>query len=428
MQDFRDFNKVKLLQILMAVVAVIWTGILYGLYHWASLAEREHLSKLAAMRAESVANHTQALRGWIGGHGGVYVEINPGEEVSFLPGDLPENEVVTPSGRRLTLLSSSAVLGKITKEFKSSSGDHVRLTSIHPMNPVNVPDAWEKEALATLEKGKEKVEAYVQNDEGNLFRLMYPMEFQPRCLRCHDYLVDTPTRIIGGLSVTVDRTPYDRQYDRILHQLSQGYLGIWIVGITGLVAFNIIGSGLLRRIEYASTHDGLTGLLNRREIEGRLHAECMRAERYKHELSVLMLDVDHFKQVNDTHGHQLGDAALRAVAETIRKKIRRTDSVGRYGGEEFLVLSPETSPEKAGELGRRLNESMKAASIPLPDGSALSLTVSVGISSLTRKRKTPDHLLGSADEALYRAKKGGRDLVVVAGGTDCESRSLQQRA
>ncbi|MBI5557164.1 MAG: diguanylate cyclase [Deltaproteobacteria bacterium] len=415
MPESERFNKVKLLQVMVAVTAMVWTAILFGLYRWASHAEREHLSRLASLRAESVANHTQALRGWIGGHGGVYVEINPGEEVPYLPGDFPESQVVTPAGRKLTLLSSSAVLGKITKEFKSSSGDQVRLTSIQPMNPDNVPDEWEKKALDVLEAGAPKVEAFVDDGQGSLFRLMYPMELQPRCLRCHDYLVDSPTRIVGGLSVAVDKAPYDRQYDKILHQLSLGYFGVWIVGIIGLASFGVIGSGLLRRIEYASTHDGLTGLLNRREIEHHLTAECERAERYKHQFSVMMLDVDHFKQVNDTYGHQAGDEALRVVAATIRKTIRRTDIAGRYGGEEFLLLAPETSLAEAAELARRLNGAVKDAGTMLPGGLRLSLTVSIGVSALAPDRKKPDFLLKSADESLYRAKVGGRDRVVADG-------------
>lgn len=415
MPPSEKLNKVRLLQIIVGIVAVGWTGILFGLYLWASSAERDHLSKVAALRAESVANHTQALRGWIGGHGGVYVEVNAGEELPYLSGNVPESEIVTPSGRKLTLLSSSAVLGKISKEFKRGSGDHVRLTSKQPMNPDNVPDEWEKEALEALEGGAKKVEASVNNGMGSMFRLMYPMELQPRCLRCHDYLVDAPTKIVGGLSVTVDKAPYDRQYDKVLHQLSLGYFGIWVVGIAGLGTFGILGSRLLRRIEFASTHDGLTGLKNRHEIERQLTVECERAERYHCELSVMMLDVDHFKQVNDTHGHQVGDEALRVVAEAVRKTIRKTDIAGRYGGEEFLVLVTETSPDDARNLAQRLNDAIKSAPIPLPGNKTLSVTVSIGVSSRSPERKSPGSLINSADEALYRAKESGRDRVDAIG-------------
>lgn len=408
-------NKVRLLQIIVWIVAVAWTGIMVGLYLWASHAEREHLSRLAALRAESIANHTQALRGWIGGHGGVYVEIQSGEEIPSLTGNMPESEVITSSGRKLTLLSSSSVLGKISKEFKSGiGGDRVRLTSKHPMNPDNAADQWEAKAIDALEGGAKKVEGFVNDDTGNMYRIMYPMLLQERCLRCHEYLANTTTTIVGALSVTVDKVPYDRQYDKILRQLSLGYFGIWIMGIIGFITFGTMGSRLLRRIEYASTHDGLTGLKNRREIENYLNMECDRSERYQKHLSVMMLDVDHFKQVNDTYGHQVGDEALRVVAEVIRKTIRKTDIAGRYGGEEFLVIAIETSPEGASILAGNLRAAIKAAVIPLFDNKSLRLTVSIGVASLSPERQSIGALVGSADKALYLAKESGRDRVVFA--------------
>jgi diguanylate cyclase (GGDEF)-like protein len=414
MSTTENLNKVRLLQIIVSIAAVVWTGILFGLYLWASHAERDHLTKLAALRAESVANHTQALRGWVGGHGGVYVETQAGEKVPYLSAQVPESEIITPSGRKLTLFSSSAVLGNISKEFKSGSGDHVRLTSKEPMNPDNLADQWEAKALEALEGGAKKVEGFVDSGKGRMYRLMYPMVLQERCLRCHEYLTDSTSKIVGGLSVTVDKAPYDRQYDSILRQLSLGYFGIWIMGIVGLGAFGTMGSRLLRRIEYASTHDGLTGLKNRLEIERHLNAECDRSERYHNQLSVMMLDVDHFKQVNDTYGHQVGDEALRVVAAVIRKTIRKTDIAGRYGGEEFLVLSTETSPGGAWVLAGRLNAAIKAAAIPLPDNTSLSLTVSIGLASLSPERMSPGALISCADEALYRAKENGRDCIEVA--------------
>jgi diguanylate cyclase (GGDEF)-like protein len=407
-------DKVRLLQIIVAAAAVIWTGILFGLYQWAARAEWDHLTRLAALRAESVANHTQALRGWVGGHGGVYVEAQPGEVVPISAGVVPEGEVITPSGRKLSLLSSSAVLGKVSKEFNREAGDHVRLTSRNPMNPDNLPDQWEKEALATLEGGAKKVEGFVDGGAGSMYRLMYPMVLQERCLRCHDYLAGSAVKIVGGLSVTVDRVPYDLQYAAVLRQLSAGYLGIWVMGVAGLAVFGVYGSRLLRRIEYASTHDGLTGLKNRLEIERHLAAECLRSERYRNRLSVMMLDLDHFKQVNDTHGHQVGDVALRAVAEAIRKTMRRTDIAGRYGGEEFLILATETPSEGAAILAQRFSAAIKGVQVRLPAGGILTLSASIGVATRTPERNTLVALIDAADAALYRAKEEGRDRIVAA--------------
>jgi diguanylate cyclase (GGDEF)-like protein len=185
------------------------------------------------------------------------------------------------------------------------------------------------------------------------------------------------------------------------------------MGLAGLAVFGVYGSRLLRRIEHASTHDGLTGLKNRMEIERHLAAECLRSERYKNRLTVMMLDLDHFKQVNDTHGHQVGDEALRAVAEAVRQTMRRTDIAGRYGGEEFLILATETPSEGAIILAQRFSAAIKEAQVHLPGG-VLTLSASIGVATRTPERNTPAALIAAADAALYRAKEEGRDRIVVA--------------
>jgi diguanylate cyclase (GGDEF)-like protein len=129
----------------------------------------------------------------------------------------------------------------------------------------------------------------------------------------------------------------------------------------------------------------------------------------------MMLDIDHFKRVNDTYGHQLGDEALRVVAETVRKTIRKTDIAGRYGGEELLVLAPgDASSEKAEILAQRLNKAIKAAAIELKNGKTISITVSIGVSSFAPERKSAAALIKSADKALYQAKETGRDRVCIS--------------
>ncbi|GKT08482.1 GGDEF domain-containing protein [Desulforhabdus sp. TSK] len=168
---------------------------------------------------------------------------------------------------------------------------------------------------------------------------------------------------------------------------------------------------MLRRIEYASTHDGLTQLKNRREIEKLLGQEIKRAQRYDKPLSVMMLDIDHFKLVNDRHGHQVGDEALRVVARTIKQEVRNTDFVVRYGGEEILVIATETSIEDSKTLAQRLHAAVGRAPIPLKNEETLRVTVSIGVASFSVTQNTMQALIKSADEALYRAKESGRDRV-----------------
>jgi two-component system cell cycle response regulator len=132
------------------------------------------------------------------------------------------------------------------------------------------------------------------------------------------------------------------------------------------------------------------------------------------ELAVLMVDVDHFKSVNDRFGHAAGDRALRVVAETLRGNTRVFDSIARYGGEEFVVLMPGTGPDAAVAAAERLRASVAAAAFDTPDGSPVHLTVSVGVACSPEHPASPDALLAAADQALYDAKRGGRNRVTVA--------------
>jgi len=165
--------------------------------------------------------------------------------------------------------------------------------------------------------------------------------------------------------------------------------------------------------ELAAT-DPLTQLRNRRVIYEHLEREFARARRYDHPLSVFMMDIDHFKVVNDTYGHPVGDEVIRLVAKVLQDSTRETDLVGRYGGEEFIVLAPETDGESALIVGERIRSSVQKQSeegVGIP-----AVTISIGVAT-TRAVEAAhfEDLIHLADEALYSAKKAGRNQVKVAG-------------
>jgi two-component system, cell cycle response regulator len=157
-----------------------------------------------------------------------------------------------------------------------------------------------------------------------------------------------------------------------------------------------------------SVTDGLTGLGNYRFFQATLSREVERAARFHRSLAVLMLDLDLFKQVNDAHGHQVGDAVLIEVADRVRQEIREVDVVARYGGEEFVVVLPETGREGAGYTAERICTSVRRRPI-LAGGLELSITVSVGVAVFPTHGDSPASIVRAADEALYAAKSAGRD-------------------
>jgi diguanylate cyclase (GGDEF)-like protein/PAS domain S-box-containing protein len=158
-----------------------------------------------------------------------------------------------------------------------------------------------------------------------------------------------------------------------------------------------------------ATHDPLTGVFNRRYVEDVLSKEVERAERHARPLAVAILDADHFKRINDTHGHQTGDQALRAISERCRNTLRSNDVFGRYGGEEFVIVFPETNIEEAGVVAERLRAVVADSPIKVGDD-ALDVTVSIGLAAYAPGHDV-DKLLQRADTALYSAKQAGRNLV-----------------
>jgi len=167
------------------------------------------------------------------------------------------------------------------------------------------------------------------------------------------------------------------------------------------------GQGELERL---SVTDGLTGLYNRRHLMGTLANEVQRSRRLRRAFSVLLADVDHFKQYNDTHGHLGGDAVLVKIAEILRQTTRGVDSVARYGGEEFLVMLIEAPIVTAAAVGERLR-----ARVAAEEFGGGRVTVSVGAAEYPTHGETPEELIASADAAMYQAKNEGRDRVIVAG-------------
>jgi diguanylate cyclase (GGDEF)-like protein len=178
--------------------------------------------------------------------------------------------------------------------------------------------------------------------------------------------------------------------------------------------FNVMAEKLARSqaaLEDLSIHDGLTGLYNYREFHRRLTEEAERSRRYGRPFSLLMLDIDYFKAVNDTCGHLAGDEALRALAALIRREVRPVDQVARYGGEEFAVVLPETPGAGALAMAERIRDIIATHPISVSQGRTVNLTVSIGVATFPDDAESEEKLIGAADQALYDAKHAGRNQV-----------------
>jgi len=170
-----------------------------------------------------------------------------------------------------------------------------------------------------------------------------------------------------------------------------------------------------KRLRALARTDELTDVRNRRGLRSALTREFRRAERYGGALTVMAFDVDRFKQVNDDYGHGVGDSVLHAVAQALKRGVREVDVVGRVGGEEFVVLAPETPARDAMLVAERLRRAVCERVVTTPHGVRVQVTVSCGVATLSDVHaRSPEELLGYADAALYRAKALGRDRTEVA--------------
>ena len=202
--------------------------------------------------------------------------------------------------------------------------------------------------------------------------------------------------------VGIDQMPADTPLEaRLSNELS--YLAVVAVAIAGL--------SQLRRtqaqLELLATHDPLTNVLNARAFSTELAQELSRNRRYGRPLALIYLDLDDFKRVNDAHGHATGDAVLRLVADATRSAVRQADVVGRLGGDEFAVLMPETEGTVAHAAANRLAVGIRTVFRGTP-----SVTASIGVVSVTGSEAGTDELLRKADQAMYEAKRSGKDRVV----------------
>ena len=200
---------------------------------------------------------------------------------------------------------------------------------------------------------------------------------------------------------------------------------VWTVTLVAAAVFNflflfLLGMRMQRSLSRIATHDPLTSVLNRRGMQSLLQVEWQRSQRYGAPFAVIALDVDHFKKVNDTHGHDAGDKVLVAVAALLDKEVRDTDRVARMGGEEFLVLLPACKADVEGvRLAQRLRNVLARMPVALESGGPLIVTASWGVAGYggqSGQDASLEDLLRRADAALYEGKRQGRDRVVLSGG------------
>lgn len=397
-------------------LASFWTLAVMASLGWGIYSTRASVISQARSEADAAIQKDLSYRQVVSTLGGLYAPADRVEPNPFLE-HVPERDVVTADGRRLTLLNSS-YFTRIVHDHEAAQGQNAirgHATSMRPLRPANAPDSWEAGALEQLKQGAAEVAGVMSREGRDYFRLMRPRFLSPSCLRCHEGEGRKPGDVFGGISVSV---PLERFWEPAHRRgliLAVGHGSLWIIGLAGL---GISGRLLRKRddaLRRSAYYDALTGLPNRTLLLDRLQLAIANATRHGRTGAVLFIDLDHFKTINESLGHSMGDGLIREVAVRLRELLRRSDTLARTGGDEFVVVLTELNEEAetaAGEAQRFAERVRDVLTSPFTiEGRELHTTPSIGIALFPIDAENGDDVLKQADTAMFRAKERGRNLV-----------------
>ncbi|TWJ17589.1 diguanylate cyclase [Geobacter argillaceus] len=412
-KPFAYFEHVRLfLLILCITISLLVTCLFIYLYTRTSDQMLQRIQEQAAAYAD-LLDHAKR---WNFNYGGVYVEKKKGTETnSYLEALGIKPDIHGSDGRMFTLRNHAIMATEISRMSEREGGVRFRLISMKPLDRNNRPDPFEQQALERFEHGEKLAARLLDKANPPIFRYITPLFVDQTCLECHHTQGYRIGSIIGAISITIPATNMVKEATtiRLLITISAVLTILFLVVVTYFLTWRLVIKldDVQRTLKKQATTDELTGLKNRRVIMKRLEEESERSTRLSEPLCIMIIDLDHFKRINDSYGHPFGDFVLKRVAHLVRDSMRRYDLVGRIGGEEFLVVSPGTGLNEAVALaerirGRIMNETFHEGDVQI------SVTLSVGLTILAPGDQCVESLLKRADTALYKAKEQGRNRVV----------------
>lgn len=402
---------------LIIQLGLVTTILVGGLYTGVYFRDQAIIETQVLASARAHFQDIVISRMWNASHGGVYVVKKPGVASSPY---LENPEIKTRDGRIMTLRSPDMMTREMSELAEMYGLFQYKITSLRPLNPNNNPDPFERRALESFESGAKEMTAEEVRGDQTFFRYMAPLETTKECLECHAKHGYELGDIRGGISVEFDITPVKLATGASLPIIIALALisSALIIGLFFAFTFRLMRQ--LRKakedLERLTLTDELTGLVNRNYFFNRLDEEMDRVKRYGANLSLIMIDIDHLKSINDKYGHPMGDQVLSEVARLLRANCRTSDIVARYGGEEFAILIPSMGVQNAALAARRFCSVIEVNDLTL-EGPVIKVTISAGVAdydSIADQETNPkDALIREAERALARAKSDGRNRVVV---------------
>jgi diguanylate cyclase (GGDEF)-like protein len=394
----------------MFIMGSIWIILVGASFAWNDLNANKEQKALAFQTARSFFNQVLISRSWNAMQGGVYVPVTQDTQPNPYLND-PLRDIEVNENLKLTKVNPSFMTRQIAEIAAKREGTHFHLTSLRPIRPENGPTPREEESLKAFEKGTQEIGQIVDDGSKKTFFYMAPLKTEKECLPCHAEHGYNEGDIRGGISVTL---PFVPQIPFIT--LIMGHVVIGLAGLVGIALFGTKLNEAYELIRSQAVTDDLTGIPNRRSFLDRTRTEFNRSQRNKYALSVIMIDIDHFKSYNDTYGHERGDECLKKVALAIQKTLKRpSDFCARYGGEEFIVVLPYTTQEGALFIAEEIRAAVKNLGIQHEKSSPAGIvSISLGVATAGNTLSISyEDLIRQSDKALYLAKEKGRNRVEV---------------
>lgn len=396
----------------LTVIILVLLAFLGGIFLGLAMRTRTLLHESILSQARSHFQSIVLTRAWNAGHGGVYVLKTPGMESNPY---LENPDIVTRDGQVYTMKNPALMTREISELASLDTGMLFHITSLNPLNPTNRADPFEAASLRAFEKGEKETYQFAELGDKPVFRYMAPLVTTEACLGCHQQQGYKVGDIRGGVSVSIP-------VKNLQEKLQRNMVAIGLYGLLVTAALVATVSVLVIRlvrllnqaratVEKLAISDSLTGVSNRRHGMELMANEISKAQRLNHPLCCLLIDIDHFKQINDNYGHSAGDQVLIKVAAAMQKALRRYDILFRYGGEEFVVIFPELTLAEARISAERIRQICAELPLSTEDGQQIRLTLSGGLTALQEMDSDADRLLKRADAALYQAKGNGRNRI-----------------
>ncbi len=397
------------------IVSISWTAGILASFIWNLTEHEKEVDYILRQIGRSSIERDLLYRKWNSMHGGVYVPVtktNP-PNAYLTPAMAPLRDLIISSNLTLTLINPAYMTRQVYELANENKTVGGHITSLDPVNPTNKADSWEQKALQAVGQGAMDYRERLTLDGQEYFRMLLPLRTEKSCLRCHALQGYKEGELRGGISVSLPVAYFHDSARSSDKTIVVGHFAIWAIGMLGIV----LGYAALAREEAARNQaeervlgmahfDRLTGLANRNLFGDRVAQALAMAKRQKKKIFLLYIDLDRFKPINDSFGHEAGDSVLQEVGKRLMASVRASDTAARIGGDEFVVVLQNIDDKRqAAAAAKKLLSSIQRPFVF--KGCEHSVDASIGISCFPDDGEDMDALMKKADAAMYHGEKSG---------------------